>query len=130
MVSYLAKLSKRKIEFTGIRFSKKNLTLASLLFLFRFVVFGIAFFALFGVVYPLNPTLFPILLGTLSLSWIIGFLAVFAPAGLGVTELTLALLLSSYLPIGVSSFMAIFFRVILLSFEGIFLLLALTFKKD
>lgn len=130
LVSYLAKIRKTKIEFKGVKFSKKDLIVASLLFFLKFLVFGVAFFVLFNIVYPLTPSLFPVLVGTLTLSWIIGFLAVFAPAGLGVTELTLVLLLSPHFPLGVASLMAVVFRVALLLFEGIFLVIALSIRKD
>lgn len=50
------------------------------------------------------------LTGVYAISWLIGFISVFAPAGLGVADVTLAYLLSFMMPLPVASFIALSYR--------------------
>lgn len=47
---------------------------------------GLGSYLLINSFYPLSPAKFPVLLGAYAISWMIGFLVLVAPAGLGVRE--------------------------------------------
>lgn len=66
--------------------------------------------------------------GFYSISWVLGYLAIFAPAGLGVTEATLTYLLSLSLPVGLSGSIALTYR-LLMSFSEL-LVFIFVLRKD
>ncbi len=51
--------------------------------------------------------------GFYAFSWVVGFLSFFAPGGLGVTEITLAYLLSFMMPLSLASSITILYRFLL-----------------
>lgn len=74
---------------------------------------GTAFYLLCSSIYP-TPASFlqlVVLSGTFAASWLIGFLAIFAPNGLGIREGTLTLLLSLYMPVPVAIVVSLLSRV-------------------
>lgn len=93
----------------------------------RFIISGEVLFFMTKTVIPIDVSLMPAFIGAFSLSWLFGYIAFFAPAGLGVAEISLALLLSQYMPLGLASIISISFRVANLFAEmllvfGIFIL--------
>lgn len=74
-------------------------------------------FALYFLVLSLNMDLNPLLIFTLTsfyaISWLLGFLSFFSPGGLGVTEASLAFLLSTIIPLPIATIIALLFRLIL-----------------
>lgn len=99
-------------------------------FLARFLVIGSALFFLARLVLPLDLSLLPIFIGVFSLSWLLGYITLLAPAGLGVTEVSLTALLSLYIPFSLAAVLAIAFRIALVGMEIVFLLVAFLFIKD
>lgn len=74
---------------------------------------GTAFYFLCNSVHP-TPASFlrlVVLSGAFAASWLVGFLAVFAPSGLGVREGTLTLLLSFHMPMPVAVVVSLLSRV-------------------
>lgn len=51
--------------------------------------------------------------GIYTASWIIGYVTFFAPSGLGVQDVSIAALLSVFVPLPIASAIAILFRIIL-----------------
>lgn len=82
--------------------------LAGYLFIWGFV--GTAFFVLLHAVCPLSLVWLPTIVAIYAVSWIAGFLAPFAPSGLGVREGALIFLLGQYLPMPAVTVAAILFR--------------------
>lgn len=82
------------------------------------------------LVLPLDFSLLPVFIGMFSLSWLLGYITLLAPAGLGVTEMSLTALLSLYIPFSLAAVLAIAFRVALVGTEIMFLLVAFLFVKD
>ena len=76
---------------------------------------GLSTFYLLRAVYhePLPPFSWFILSGIMAISWVVGVINPFTPAGLGVTELSLTILFSSLFSIGagIATAIAIFIRV-------------------
>lgn len=101
----------------------------AVLFFARFFFTGGALFFLTNIAAPLGWEFFFVIIGIYSLSWLLGYVAVFAPGGLGVVEVSLAALLSLYIPFALASIIAIVFRLALLLAEAVFLGIAfLVFK--
>jgi uncharacterized membrane protein YbhN (UPF0104 family) len=60
--------------------------------IFIWLVFGLSFWLIF----PANSGHFPQALGAFSLSWLAGYVAIFAPGGIGIRELLLTVLLGAF----------------------------------
>ncbi len=101
----------------------------SIAFIMRFICIGTALFLLLIIFLPLQLAALPAIIGIYAISWLIGYLAVFAPGGLGVTEGVLAALLSIYMSTGQAALFAILFRVVLFIGEAVFLASALTLES-
>ena len=109
LISWITKREIPKIEFK-LNFS----TVAVLIFLYgvNLMLNGFALFLLtqaFGVIDFDIKKLF-LFSGFYSLSWILGYLTLVAPAGLGVTEVSLAFLLSSQVPLYLAAGIAVVYR--------------------
>ena len=96
--------------------------LAGYLFIWGFV--GAAFFVLLNAVYPLPLAWLPTVIAIYAVSWIAGFLAPFAPSGLGVREGAMILLLGQYLPVPAVTAAAILFRIWLVLAEVLWVAVA------
>jgi len=91
-----------------LRYSVMLGLLAGYLIIWGFV--GTAFFVLLNAVHPLPITWLPTVAAIYAVSWMAGFLAPFAPSGLGVREGAMILLLGQYLPVPAVTVTAILFR--------------------
>lgn len=111
-----------------IKFSFKWLPALSLAFIVRFIIPGIGLYFLASSLTSLNISYLADFIGAFSLSWLAGYAALFAPAGLGVAEVGMAVLLSLIIPYGFSSIIAVLFRIVNLIAEmivvGVFFLLS------
>src|SRR3990167_935229 len=112
-----------------VRLSFKQLVLLSLAFLGRFIFIGSALFFLIGTTGRSNFEMFPVVLGIFALSWLLGYVTLLAPGGLGVVELSLASLLSLYIPFTTAAVVAVTFRILLFLTEAIFLGISFLFLK-
>jgi len=68
--------------------------------------------------------------GMYALSWLVGYFSIFAPGGIGVTEVALALLLSLYLPLPLASAVAVSYRFLLVIAEIIVFVLTLKLGRS
>lgn len=82
---------------------------------FLFLLNGFAFYLLFLAIN--NSISFLLISGLFSLTWLIGFLTPLAPGGLGVSDLSLAFLLSSSYSLPLASFLTVMYRVLLICSE-------------
>lgn len=91
-------------------------------YLLQFIVDGSVLFYLSRAAVDLSLNLYPVFVSIFALSWLLGYISFFAPAGLGIQEVTMATLLSFYMPFPVASIVAIAFRLVLYVSEGLTLL--------
>ncbi|MFB0527945.1 MAG: lysylphosphatidylglycerol synthase domain-containing protein [bacterium] len=73
--------------------------------------FGIAFYFLINSVTFIAPSKIPIITGSFAISNTIGVMALFAPAGLGVREGVLSLLLSNFFPLSLAILLSFLCRI-------------------
>jgi hypothetical protein len=76
------------------------------------VINGIAYYLLINSLTPSPLSQLPMVVGAFTIAWVVGFLALFAPAGLGVVEGTLTFLLGFFFPVPVATVVALFARLI------------------
>ncbi len=89
----------------------------------------IGFFLLINSIYPMSASQIFSLAAAYTLSWITGFIVLFAPGGLGVREGMMSLLLSSQLPLPLAIAMSFIARVWIIVFEVIMFFLGLLVKR-
>lgn len=99
-------------------------------FILNFFINGVVIYLLINFLNPLgHPFLIVSISGMYAFSWLIGYLAVFSPGGLGVTEVSLAYLLSLLIPLSTASLVAILYRLLLTISELIVFIIALRVKS-
>jgi uncharacterized membrane protein YbhN (UPF0104 family) len=91
---------------------------------------GAILYFLAGAVSSVSPALLPACWGFVALSGIISTLTFFLPGGVGVREVSLSLLLSSYIPLPVAVALAVLFRIWILVGETILLTLFWSVTKS
>jgi len=89
----------------------------------------IGFFLLINSIYPISASQIYSLAAAYTLSWIAGFIVLFAPGGLGVREGMMSLLLSSQLPLPLAIAMSFIARVWIIVFETIMFFLGLLVRR-
>lgn len=108
----------------------KEIFLYFLLYLINFVLHAAAlFFVIKGFVPSFSLIKIVELIPIYSMSWVIGFITIFAPGGLGVTDLSLSYLLSPIIPLGQASAVALLYRLISIIAELIVFTIAWQIKK-
>lgn len=123
LIGIIARVAKKDIghSLTGFNFGRMVFVLPW--FILNFLLNGAALFFITRAIYPQigveNILLFS---GIFAFSWVVGYLSLFAPAGLGVTDVLLVYLLSFQIPFVLSSTIALSYRVLLTIAElGVFL---------
>jgi hypothetical protein len=81
------------------------------------VLYGCGLYALALAIYPLPPADLPALSGSFAIAWVIGFLSIITPSGLGVREGVLGYLLGLFMPTHVALLLAVLARVWLTAAE-------------
>lgn len=89
----------------------------------------IGFYFLINSIYPVHISKLPHLAGAYILSWMSGFIVIFAPGGLGVREGTMSLLLSSFIPFPLAIAISFLSRVWITIFELIIFFIGLMLKR-
>lgn len=84
ILNFLLRLVKKEQVEIRVRF--KTMLLLFLLYFLVWIVYGIAFFFFVNSVYPVSFRHLPALVCIFSASYVIGLLAIFVPAGIGVRE--------------------------------------------
>ena len=108
-----------------ITLSFKNMLILAACYSFYWIVAGTAFYCFIRAFYPLDLHYIPILSGIYALSFTAGYLAFFTPAGLGVREGSLTLLLSLFIPAPVALGIALLSRLWLIGIELVILIVFL-----
>ncbi len=126
-VSIVAKMLKKEITTTTLNPKFIPLILAS--FTCQFVFGGIILFLLTSGFVAINLASIFQFVGIYSASWLIGYVTIFAPGGLGVQEVSIATLLSNFVPLGLAGVIAIMLRVVIYISELINLGLLLLLNK-
>lgn len=95
-----------------------------LFYMVSWCVYGASQYCLIVAFCPLRAEEFLPILGISSLSWVLGFLALLAPAGLGIREGVQALLLAQFLPTAVATITPLFSRLLWSLGEGLGIVIA------
>lgn len=120
------RLTKRDIAPISLRFGAVlRLLLAHLL---GRIIVGTGFYLFAAGIHPWEVSAWPAAVGIFSGAWVVGFLIVFIPQGLGVREGVLTFLLGAFLPVAAAGIIALGFRAWMslrdLLFAGVGLLLS------
>jgi hypothetical protein len=86
---------------------------------------GAMLFSIVSIFAPVDVSHLPFVIGAWTLVGVISVLLFFSPSNLGITEVGISLLLSSFLPGSIAVVAALFVRVTTISFELVWALLAL-----
>jgi uncharacterized membrane protein YbhN (UPF0104 family) len=123
-LNILLKLLKK--ERVRISLSFRDNLVFTLFFMVSWSVYGLAFNIFIRSLTPFSWSLAPFLGSAFAFSYIIGFLSVFVPGGLGVREGILVFYLSSYFPLPVATLIALLSRLWMTAAE--ILCLAVSFR--
>lgn len=96
-----------------IKYNFKYLPFLIVGFIFQFVLAGLSIYFLINSFFSIEFSEYPIIVGSYAFSWLVGYLTIISPGGLGVQEVTLSSLLSFLVPLPIASLIAIFFRLML-----------------
>lgn len=116
-------------KITKIRLNYKWTPLLFISYFLQFVIDGSVLFFLSSSAVEISFNLYPVFISIFAVSWLLGYLSFLAPAGLGIQEISIATLLSFYMPFPVASIVAISFRLVLLVSEGLTLLIVVYLNK-
>lgn len=114
----------RRLHYTG-EVSLAPRVSAGLLLIYglAWILGGIDLYLLANAVQPVPLELLPAVIGAWAASGAVSFVASYLVQGMGLTEVTLAALLSSYLPLPVAIVISILFRILLTICEVLWALL-------
>lgn len=101
----------------------------SLYFIGVWIAQIIGFFFLIRAIYPLEITHIFSVSAAYTLAWIVGFIVLFAPAGLGVREGVLTLILSAIMPTPLAIAISFISRVWITVFEVIVFFIGLLIRR-
>jgi uncharacterized membrane protein YbhN (UPF0104 family) len=88
------------------------------------------FYALINSIYPLTPAQIPSITAAYTLSWITGFIVLFAPGGLGVREGMMSILLAPVLPSPLAIVISFITRIWITFFELVMFFIGLATKRQ
>jgi len=113
----------------NISLSFKNMLFLTCYYFFYWIITGIAFYFFINAFYPLELSYIPILTGVFAISFTAGYLAFITPAGLGVREGLLSILLSQFLPTSIAIGLSLLSRLWFIGLEIIILMVFLVNPK-
>lgn len=117
-VLLIAKITKQKIKLDMTPLNNVDILFVIPLFILNFMINGLALTLLvssFGV--QVDATSYLMYSGFFAISWVLGFVSIFSPGGIGVTEASLAYLMSFSMPFSLASLIALSYRFMLLLSE-------------
>ncbi len=120
LMSRLLKLLKR--EPVDIKISSGDLWQITGFFLINWFLMGFIVYLIIRSLYPINIRLIPLVTGIYAMAWVLGFLVIIIPGGLGVREGVIAYLLSFYIPLPLASLAAVLSRLVFIISELILFL--------
>ncbi len=104
-------LRNRYPDLQSVALGTTDLLVVSAPYIAHYLLLGVAFFLIARSVYPFTWLDFPGLCGMYAMSHVVSLIVVIAPAGLGVREGALAVLLARAVPVGLASALAVAVRV-------------------
>ncbi len=125
-VALIAKFLKR--EYYPAHIGYKNFLIIFLVYFLNWVIQGISFFFMLNSIYSLNFSYLPYIISSYILAWMIGFIVIFTPGGLGVREGALTYLLKFVVPLPLAIALSFFSRILITISEIIFMLVSLKVK--
>ncbi len=104
----------KRLKRDSIKFTLKYEHIILLIFFWCgwWVLTGISIYFLIVSIYPLSSALLPAIIGICAITWLAGFFSFIVPAGLGIIEGMVVLLLSLYLPVYMATLIALLIRVL------------------
>jgi glycosyltransferase 2 family protein len=126
-LSIIAKLLNKEIK--AVIIDIKFIPIILLTFTLQFILGGALLFFLTNGFVSLNLLRMFEFIGIYASSWLIGYVTIFAPGGLGIQEVSIATLLSSFVPIGLASIIAIMLRILIYISEISNLFILFIFSK-
>ncbi|MBN2620337.1 flippase-like domain-containing protein [candidate division WOR-3 bacterium] len=127
LVNVLLKILRRKP--VTISMSYGQILRVSIFFFALWCTQIIGFYFLIMAIYPVDPSMLPTFMAAYTLSWITGFIILFAPSGLGVREGVMTLLLSPALTTPLAIAVSLITRVWMTLFEIIVFFVGLLVRK-
>jgi uncharacterized membrane protein YbhN (UPF0104 family) len=124
----LARLTKRTI--TVPKFNYLSLIKLYFYYLLLWTIHALGFFFLTQSIFPASYKSIMPIIGAYSVSWILGFLVLISPGGLGVREGLLAFFLKFAIPTPIATLMALISRIWITIGEVLFLVLSLIKKEE
>lgn len=109
LVNFGLRILFKKKPISNLSFGYDSLLKLGLFYLFITVLGGIAFYFFVLAFYSAKINL-PVVIGMCAIAWVIGFLVIFSPQGLGVREGVLAGLLQLYMPLPTAIVIALSYR--------------------
>lgn len=131
LIGVLAKFAKRKFasNYKSVGFRDTLLTFPW--YVSNFLINGTALFFLVSAFYQTFDFVYILVFsGIYAFSWVFGYISVFAPAGLGVAEVSLAYLLSFKIPFALASTIALSYRFFLTVAELLVFLIFLRLRRS
>lgn len=127
----IAKITKKETSVGKLPLSSKQIFFIFPWFVVNFLISGIALAILvYSLGIKINVVSILMFSGFYALSWVLGFISIFAPGGFGITEASLAFFLSFSMPFAVASLIALLYRFFLTIAELLLLTFILKFKKN
>ncbi|MBI2129661.1 flippase-like domain-containing protein [Candidatus Woesearchaeota archaeon] len=105
---------KNPVEF---RIKYSSLLLLLVFYIFLWIINGVGFYFLINSIYASPLSLILPLTGAFAVSWIIGFLSLITPSGLGIREGILTFLLGFYFPLPIAILIALISRLWIIAGE-------------
>lgn len=139
IIAIFQQITGKEGEIKSFKLSTYWILILLLNYLLQFIFAGSVLFFLAKQAINLDWNLYAIFIGIYAASWLLGYITIIAPAGLGVQEISIATMLSfyftetssAYIPFPIASMIAILFRVLLLIIEAITILFISTnFKRQ
>lgn len=119
----------KKTDIKPVNFSNTTLLKILLLEMIVWLLFGLSLFVLINSIHPIPVSEFFYVCGSFSLSSIIGFFAIFAPAGIGVREGILIIILSKIIPPEIAGVVAVLSRLFLILAELLLFFIGILLKN-
>jgi len=102
----------------------------TLFYLLGWILAGLGVFFSVRAFYPIGIGVFPLCLSSAAISTVIGFLAIFAPAGLGIKEGVGALILATLASVEVGFFAMFLLRIVTITVWLVFTLVSVIFVRS
>ncbi len=130
LTELINKLSKNQVKTKEISLPLKWIPILLCSYLLQFVLGGSVLFFLSRTAVDLPFNLYPLFIGLFAAGWLVGYISIFSPGGLGVQELSLAGLLSAYMPFTIATVIAVIYRLLIFTTEIVTVLCVYIFQKS